>query len=441
MIILFVYFIHFITAFPSAIRFPFIIVDNLLDKDKVLTDRQLVTTMCYDKNDCHNISISFSDYVPWRCFDGDVSELRIPNRNDVYIGTSQLSSSGKLIDSNFIYENYKIPFKYVQIFSYNDVCFQIKRKYNVDGEIGFNLQDINNKTLNNLSLIEQIYNTSENSQIKFGIMYHSLKEGEIVLGDIDYNINEEPIIELSIEKDYIRSFNTYVDDLFFTQKAFHVKEPLTRQFSVGKKIYLSINIKLTLMPIEYLDIFMLTNQRLGINKYNSTTSFESYCKVKNIGVTFTSIIECDKHIDTILLPTFKIKFDNKYIEMDPNESFITINDKLIFPIAFSNVSNNLILGQNFFQKYLTIFDITNRTLKMYHKPTEPLLFSSGAIVNKFIKTILQFAIILMLIFFFIICGLVFYNKKNRVNNHSIDYMEENESSSQYEKISQYKLKY
>ena len=204
MIILFVYFIHFITAFPSAIRFPFIIVDNLLDKDKVLTDRQLVTTMCYDKNDCHNISISFSDYVPWRCFDGDVSELRIPNRNDVYIGTSQLSSSGKLIDSNFIYENYKIPFKYVQIFSYNDVCFQIKRKYNVDGEIGFNLQDINNKTLNNLSLIEQIYNTSENSQIKFGIMYHSLKEGEIVLGDIDYNINEEHIIELSIEKDYIR---------------------------------------------------------------------------------------------------------------------------------------------------------------------------------------------------------------------------------------------
>ena len=160
------------------------------------------------------------------------------------------------------------------------MCFQIKRKFDVDGEIGFNLQDINSKTLVNMSFIEQIYNKSENSIMKFGILYNSLKEGEIVLGNFDYNVKEEPVIELSIEKDYIRSFNTYAEDLFFTQKSFHVKEPLTRQFSLNVKIYMSINVMFTCLPIQFLDAFMLTNERLGINKYNSTTSFRSYCKIK-----------------------------------------------------------------------------------------------------------------------------------------------------------------
>lgn len=441
MIILFLYFIHYAVGIPSAIRLPFRVVDNLLDKDKILTDRQLVTTLCYDANDCHNTSISFSDYVPWRCFDGDISELRVPNRKDVYIGTSQLSASGRFISSEFIYENEKINFGYVRVFSYNEVCFQIKRKYNVDGEIGFNLQDINNKTLSNLSFIEQIYNKSEDSIMKFGILYNSQKEGEIILGNFDYNVKEEPLIELSIEKDYIRSFNTYAGDLFFTQKSFHVRDPLKRQFSLNLKIYLSINVRLTYLPIQFLDPFMLTNERLGINKYNSTTSFRSYCKIKRNSSTFASIIECTKDIDTILLPTFKINFDGKYIEIDPNESFITIEDKKIFPIAFSSVSTNLILGQNFFENYFTIFDIKNQTLKMYHKPTKPLLFSSSTVVNKFIKTILQFAIILLLFFFLITVGFVLYNRKKRINNQSIDYTEETDSSSQYEKISQYKLKY
>ena len=441
MIILFLCFIHYALGIPSAIRLPFRVVDNLLDTEKILTDRQLVTTLCYHANDCHNTSISFSDYVPWRCFDGDISELRAPNRKDIYIGTSQLSASGKLISSEFIYENEKINFGYVQVFSYNEVCFQIKRKFDVDGEIGFNLQDINSKTLVNMSFIEQIYNKSENSIMKFGILYNSLKEGEIVLGNFDYNVKEEPVIELSIEKDYIRSFNTYAEDLFFTQKSFHVKEPLTRQFSLGVKIYMSINVMFTCLPIQFLDAFMLTNERLGINKYNSTTSFRSYCKIKRKSSTFTSIIECTKDIDTILLPTFKIKFDGKCIEIDPNESFITIEDRKIFPIAFSSVSSNLILGQNFFQNYFSIFDINNKTLKMYHKPTQPLLFSSTTVVNKFIKTILQFAIILLLFFFLITVGFVLYNRKKRINNQSIDYTEETDSSSQYEKISQYKLKY
>ena len=277
--------------------------------------------------------------------------------------------------------------------------------------------------------------------MKFGILYNSLKEGEIVLGNFDYNVKEEPVIELSIEKDYIRSFNTYAEDLFFTQKSFHVKEPLTRQFSLNVKIYMSINVMFTCLPIQFLDAFMLTNERLGINKYNSTTSFRSYCKIKIKSSTFTSIIECTKDIDTILLPTFKIKFDGKCIEIDPNESFITFEDKKIFPIAFSSVSSNLILGQNFFQNYFSIFDINNKTLKMYHKPTQPLLFSSTTVVNKFIKTILQFAIILLLFFFLITVGFVLYNRKKRINNQSIDYTEETDSSSQYEKISQYKLKY
>ena len=78
---------------------------------------------------------------------------------------------------------------------------------------------------------------------------------------------------------------------------------------------------------------------------------------------------------------------------------------------------------------------------MYHKPTQPLLFSSTTVVNKFIKTILQFAIILLLFFFLITVGFVLYNRKKRINNQSIDYTEETDSSSQYEKISQYKLKY
>ena len=178
MIILFLCFIHYALGIPSAIRLPFRVVDNLLDTEKILTDRQLVTTLCYDANDCHNTSISFSDYVPWRCFDGDISELRAPNRKDIYIGTSQLSASGKLISSEFIYENEKINFGYVQVFSYNEVCFQIKRKFDVDGEIGFNLQDINSKTLVNMSFIEQIYNKSENSIMKF---IDSQKSGRLYL--------------------------------------------------------------------------------------------------------------------------------------------------------------------------------------------------------------------------------------------------------------------
>lgn len=409
-------------AFLSPIHLPFTMINSKLNDNQSYNERAMITNLCFNNDNtkvCQNISLSFTDYIPWRCFEGNVSQITFA-QDSFFITTSQATLSGKFMDSSFSNTyNKNIPIRYVKGYSYSDACYQLRAKYNAYGEIGFNFRDVNEQNYNNISLIEQLYNKTKESPIEFSLTFSSKENGEIILGQYQYEDMNELILELDIKRDYVRSFVSNSMYLSFnTEKS--------SKFQITNNLYLSITNNLTILPIKLIDNFLEMNNKYSVNNHNNLT-FKDLCKERKLYTTFDFKIECEKEIENIILPTFTLTFDNKYsVTINPNEMWLDYKGKKIYCVGFTYISNNIILGQNFFMKYITIFDVKNHKVKLYSRKSK---------INKnssLLRNVLLFSIILLSISLLILVCCLQQDKK-RIHNDKIDYSIENKEN-RYNKL-------
>ena len=409
------------SVFLSPIRLPFTMVNSKLNDNQSYHERAMITNLCFiDDNtkNCQNISLSFTDYIPWRCFKGNVSQITFA-QDSFFITTSQATLSGKFMDSYFSNSYSKnIPIRYVKGYSFSDACYQLRSKYNAYGEIGFNYRDVNEQNYNNISLIEQLFNKSKESPIEFSLTFSSKENGEIILGHYQYEDMNELILELDIERDYVRSFVSNSQYLSFnTEKG--------SKFQMKNNLYLSITNNLTVLPIKFIDNFLEMNNKYSINTHNNLT-FKDLCRESKLYSSFDYKIECKKEIENIILPTFTLTFDNKYsITINPNDMWLDYKGKKIYCVGFTSISNNIILGQNFFMKYITIFDVKNHKVKLYSRKSK---------INEnysLVRNVLLFSIsFLSISLFILICC---FQKDKRIHNDIIDYSKNNKEN-RYNKL-------
>lgn len=391
----------------SPIHLPFYMINSKLNDNRSYNERGMITNLCFlDDNTkvCHNISLSFTSYIPWRCFKGNASQITYANDN-YFITTSQATLSGKFVDSSFTdSQNNILPIRYIKGFSFSDACYQLRTKYSAYGELGFNFKDVNEQMYTNLSIIEQLYN---NSSMEFSLSFIDQEKGEIVLGVYNYDDKEKLALELDIEKDYIRSFIS--DSIYLS---FNTKQG--SKFKMKNAIYLSITNNITVLPIKYIDNFLQMNNKYSINTKNNLT-FKDLCKESRLYSSFDYKIECNKEIENVILPTFTLSFDNRYsITFDPNKMWLDYQGKKIYCVGFTNISNNIILGQNFFMNYITIFDVKNHKVQLYSR-------RSKTKVNKYLsRNIILFSISILSISVLILLYCL-YKGNSRIYNDTIDY--------------------
>lgn len=414
-IFLIILYVQIIISSPQSLKFPFTIISSKLDSKRSIFDNLMVTPLCFPDNGCKNISLSFSSYAPWICYNGNITELKVPNRKELFISTSHSSVSGELKNTSFITKNNQnISLSYVHVFSYNEGCFQITRKYDTIGEIGLNIKESNGQINTNLSLLEQLYNNTKDKELmKFSISYNNFNSGELIFGENNYQINPttDLLLQLKSEKDYMNALKTTSEKVFFKNQ-YQQKE-----FNISQGLYISITNLITIFPEKHLKMFEEMNLRLGLNKYNSTFTYKNFCETKKSLFSFITVILCKKEINQIILPNITITFNNNQnITINPNEMFIDYEGKKLFCIGFTNVSTNIIIGQNFFQKFITEFNIRNNTIKIFQKNNNSktnVSFSSSNIINSFIKTLFIFSTLLLSLFLIFFFGFVFYKQKKK----------------------------
>ena len=277
-ILLIILYVQIIISSPLSLKFPFTIISSKLDSKRSIFDNLMVTPLCFPDNGCKNISLSFSSYAPWICYNGNITELKVPNRKELFISTSHSSVSGELKNTSFITKNNQnISLSYVHVFSYNEGCFQITRKYDTIGEIGLNIKESNGQINTNLSLLEQLYNNTKDKELmKFSISYNNFNSGELIFGENNYQINPttDLLLQLKSEKDYMNALKTTSEKVFFKNQ-YQQKE-----FNISQGLYISITNLITIFPEKHLKMFEEMNLRLGLNKYNSTFTYKNFCETK-----------------------------------------------------------------------------------------------------------------------------------------------------------------
>ena len=142
-------------------------------------------------------------------------------------------------------------------------------------------------------------------------------------------------------------------------------------------------------------------KKFFFENYNNFFPLKSNCEIQTNGIF---LCECEK--ENIFPKILFVLKDNKILKINLND-FIEynsyINDKCYMYIKINYENEYFIVGNNFFKKYYTIFDIGNNLLGLYEKNEEKKLLY----VILFVGTI---TIFLIIVIFFIVYKKFFKNK-------------------------------
>ena len=296
-----------------------------------------------------------------------------------------INSSQLLIQHNFTGNEYREKFylndKFNDDFSLNLMYISFKNVTYL------NIIDINgymSLTFTNYNL--SIFNNNNNKI--FYLNYNQDKdEFYLDLNDIDNN-------EIKIKENLIYYPITYTSDksLWYLSSNKVIINDKDNNITIDMyfKIILDMGTNVLYIPKKFF-----------FENYYNFFPLKSNCEIQTNGIF---LCECEK--ENIFPKILFVLKDNKILKINLND-FIEynsyINDKCYMYIKINYENEYFIVGNNFFKKYYTIFDIGNNLLGLYEKNEEKKLLY----VILFVGTI---TIFLIIVIFFIVYKKFFKNK-------------------------------
>ena len=411
----------------SYIVIPFNISDR---KDNYKQDIPLHSfdTLIYTKHyDCKKFGLSLSTYVTWEC----INKYSFQNNdNSIYFYTSHGVVEGNVNSSVLNYKNVKLPLNIFQVTQSNDACFWFRESYGLDGEIGLGVSDLKEKKLNNFSFIEQLsehelFDKEQKFTLVFNNKTHQPNKGVLLFGNNKQLIlNLSPKIKFETEYNYIKLSISFIETIYFQS----TNQKYSNNILLQKRLTFTYENKITFIPDNYYESFMnefLEHLTIKHNN-NKTKSFNYFCKVQKIHV-FSKYISCKKDILNYFdLPFVSFVFSNqKEIVISLNEMFYDNNDSLIFGIGFNSDSNSIILGMNFFNKFISEYNVKNRSLTLYELSNNNIdkIFRNNNNTSKLYVVCYYCIILLMLssLFLLIFINVNVSTKKSSMNINLVKY--------------------
>lgn len=211
------------------------------------------------------------------------------------------------------------------------------------------------KYFNNISLADTLYN--------YGRLNKPI--GQFIIGDDPHNYENDK--NLYSESDYMKVGALYqMNGLFWDIELDLVYSYFNNDNSrtmISNKTFAEIN------PNN--GYIYTTSFYFNLIKKNFFNKYKDICKEKNLVDNYYTYIECNKdnnfHIESF--PT--IYFENKPFETIFNLTyedlfvFDEVNNKYIFLILYSRLSNNWIFGSIFLKKYQFTFNEDSKTIGYY----------------------------------------------------------------------------
>ena len=298
-----------------------------------------------------------------------------------------INSSQLLIQHNFTGNEYREKFylndKFNDDFSLNLMYISFKNVTYL------NIIDINgymSLTFTNYNL--SIFNNNNNNNKIFCLNYNQNEDKFYLdLNDIDNN-------EIKIKENLIYYPITYTSDksLWYLSSNKVIINNKDNNITIDMyfKIILDMGINVLYIPKKFF-----------FENYYNFFPLKSNCQIQTNGIF---LCECEK--ENIFPKILFVLKDNKILKINLND-FIEYNsyidDKCYMYIKINYENEYFIVGNNFFKKYYTIFDIGNNLLGLYEKNEEKKLLY----VILFVGTI---TIFLIIIIFFIVYKKFFKNK-------------------------------
>ena len=243
---------------------------------------------------------------------------------------------------------------------------------------------------NSLNLIFQLKNKNLISSLVYSFNFINDNEGDLYIGEYPHIFN----------KSYFNDFNLNninVNLLFVWSSQFD-KITFGNDIIEIKRFYLNSSLGGIIGPKKFLDNIqkLYFNQKIKENK----------CKILNENIYI--YFECNKDLDISDFPNldFYLKENNLNFNINYNDLFEVINDKLYCKLIFQKYNTlHWYLGIPFLKKYIVAFDQDKKLFTFYKMNNE--------------KT--NFIPLYLLICFVLILILSRYYKPKRIRSSEIDY--------------------
>lgn len=211
------------------------------------------------------------------------------------------------------------------------------------------------KYFNNISLADTLYNYGrQNKPI-----------GQFIIGDDPHNYENDK--NVYSENDYMKVGALYqMDGLYWDIEFDSIYSYFNNDNS---KTMISNNTFAEINPNN--GYIYTTSFYFNLIKKNFFDKYKDICKEKNLVDKYYTYIECNKD-DSFHIESFpSIYFENKPFETIFNLTykdlfiFDEVNNKYIFLILYSRLSNNWIFGSIFLKKYQFTFNVDSKTIGYY----------------------------------------------------------------------------
>ena len=309
-------------------------------------------------------------------------------------------SNSTLSEENFFIENNNL-----------NLQFLLTNEINIDsgikeiGIIGLGIQDptLNHNLIKETNLIFQLKKNNLISDLIFTIKFINDFQGEIILGENNYNIYDN--------KNNLEGFN------------FIKTENLNGIFFWGinfDEIYINNNI------IDY-DVVVKFKIELNIIKPNSQVLeylkkmfFDDLTKDKNCFINELNeendyYYSCNKNIDIKKFPQIKFylkPFQQEFI-LNYNDLIIENNNLYYFLIIFRNYPQGFEVGFPFMKKYYFLFDYDTKSIGIFKEGNQRF--------NYFNFLIIIFVIIIIILILYYIYYFRKENRRKRINEVEDNY--------------------
>ena len=388
-ILLFLHFISINSNISNRIIIPFTIIThtnnnvNMFFKHKTpmpeMFSRTFTSNICFNDNTdnnnnnttCSNFSISFTTYVSWRCYSSKFSHTGI-TPDSITISTGLFRIRGNLHREHFFFNtiNTGDSTYYSSLFlktsNYSDGCHKLLSSLNLHGELGLGIRDSDNNSIKNLSLLEQ-QNFTDKQTKKVTLLYNDTShvDGSIILGDNSFlftnnTINQPPTPEVSL------LFN-HNDLKTFSNKITKLSVSNIKTYHIFNSMHAAYSHRITIMPegffIFFKSLFTFNGDTLTHSMFNKMCRIIEFVSANGFGLI------CDKSIE---LDDIIFELDNEVqVRIPKHKTFISDNtlspNQRLFCIGFSYITNDFIFGQNIFEEYINVFDLSTKVMQLYMK--------------------------------------------------------------------------
>ena len=211
------------------------------------------------------------------------------------------------------------------------------------------------KYFNNISLTDTLYNYGKQNK----------PIAQFIIGDEPHNYESDK--NLYNENDYIKVDALYqIDGLYWDINFDYIYSYL---FNNNSKTMIPDKTHAEINPNN--GYIYSTSSYFNFIKKNFFDKYKDICKEKNLVDNYYIYIECNKDdsLDIESFPT--IYFEHKKFETIFNLTYKDLfildenNNKYIFLILYSRISNNWILGSIFLKKYQFTFSVDTKTIGYY----------------------------------------------------------------------------